>query len=260
MQLQAVRDAVFNIGVGFLMVGGKNSFGPGGYHRTAVEEALPVTMDITQKKVLPKGALVIVLHTCEFPEGNTWGKRVAKEAIRCWAPRTKSACWSTARQGEVWLFPLTPASEYEQLVTLDQPRPRSATCPLSPIRCRMGLGALKASDAGTKHMIIISDGDPSPPPPELMQEFVANKISVSTVAIFPHGGEETSVMKTIAGVTGGRYYFPQDPNLLPSIFIKEAKTLRRSMIQNEIFTPLRGIPFADPERDRGISASSGATS
>ena len=57
-----------------------NSFGPGGYHRTAVEELLPVTMDITHKKVLPKGALVIILHTCEIPEGNTWGKRIAKEA------------------------------------------------------------------------------------------------------------------------------------------------------------------------------------
>ena len=56
VQLTAMRDAVFNFGSGFLMVGGANSFGPGGYHRTVVEEALPVTMDISQKKVLPKGA------------------------------------------------------------------------------------------------------------------------------------------------------------------------------------------------------------
>ena len=82
VQMQSLRDAVYNQGIGFLMVGGKNSFGPGGYHRTPVEEALPVDMDIQQKKVLPKGALVIVLHTCEFPEGNVWAKRIAKEAIR----------------------------------------------------------------------------------------------------------------------------------------------------------------------------------
>ena len=70
-QLVAVRDAVYNQGSGFLMVGGRNSFGPGGFHRTPVEEALPVTMDIHQKKVMPKGALVIILHTCEFAQGNT---------------------------------------------------------------------------------------------------------------------------------------------------------------------------------------------
>ena len=28
------------------------------------------------------GELAIVLHTCEFPEGNVWAKRIAKEAIR----------------------------------------------------------------------------------------------------------------------------------------------------------------------------------
>ena len=100
-----MRDAVFNLGVGFLMVGGKNSFGPGGYHRTAVEEALPVTMDITQKKVLPKGALVIVLHTCEFPEGNTWGKRVAKEAIRCLGAKDEVGVLVYGSQGEVVAFP-----------------------------------------------------------------------------------------------------------------------------------------------------------
>jgi len=40
VQMQAVRDAVYNQGMGFLMVGGANSFGPGGYNRTKVEEAL----------------------------------------------------------------------------------------------------------------------------------------------------------------------------------------------------------------------------
>jgi uncharacterized membrane protein len=57
VQLQALRDAVYQQGTGFLMLGGPNSYGPGGYHRSVVEEALPVTMDVTQKKILPKGAL-----------------------------------------------------------------------------------------------------------------------------------------------------------------------------------------------------------
>jgi hypothetical protein len=37
--------------------------------------------------------------------------------------------------------------------------------------------------------------------------------------------------------TGGRYYFPDDPNVLPAIFIKEAKTLKRTMIQNKTVQP-----------------------
>jgi hypothetical protein len=73
---------------------------------------------------------------------------------------------------------------------------------------------------------------------------VQKKISVSMVAIFPHGGQDISKMRAIAGVTGGRYYFPADPNQLPSIFIKESKTLKRSMIQNETLTPEVGFPSA----------------
>ena len=102
---------------------------------------------------------------------------------------------------------------------------------------QMGLTGLKASDAATKHMIIISDGDPSPPTPDLVNQFLAEKISVSTVVINPHGGVDIPAMQALAGVTGGRHYLVMDPNELPSIFIKEAKTLKRSMIQNTTFVP-----------------------
>jgi len=242
VQFQALRDAVYSQGLGFLMVGGKNSFGPGGYNRTAVEEALPVTMDIHQRKVLPKGALVVILHTCEFPEGNTWGKRVAKEAVRVLGAQDEVGIlvydWNG---GEKWLFKLTPAGQYERLVTLIN-QAEIGDMPSFENTMKMGLDALKASDAATKHMIIISDGDPAPPTPELVKQFIAEKVSISMVAIYPHGGQDISVMQSIAGATGGRYYFPQDPNQLPSIFIKEAKTLRRSMIQNKVFTPETEFP------------------
>lgn len=236
VQLQAVRDAVFNFGAGFLMVGGANSFGPGGYHRTPVEDALPVTMDITQKKVLPKGALAIILHTCEFPEGNTWAKRITKQAIKVLGGQDEVGVLGYGPNGEYWIFELTLAKEYEKLV----PKINAAEVgdmPSFGTTMRMGLNGLKKSDAATKHMIIISDGDPSPATPALLQEFVDNKISVSTIAIFPHGGSEISLLRLMAERTGGRYYFPSDANQLPSIFIKEAKTLKRSMIQNKTVTP-----------------------
>ncbi len=85
-------------------------------------------------------------------------------------------------------------------------------------------------------MIIISDGDASPPSPQLLQKFVDNSVTVSTVAVFPHNGD-TKIMEAIAGATGGKFYYPSDPNELPSIFVKEAKTLRRNQIQLRDFVP-----------------------
>ena len=248
VQMQSLRDAVYNQGIGFLMVGGKNSFGPGGYHRTPVEEALPVDMDIQQKKVMPKGALAIVLHTCEFPEGNVWAKRIAKEAIRVLGAQDEAGLLifgsSGGNQfGDQWVFPLTPASDYEHMVALiNQCEP--SDMPSFQSIMQMGLTGLKASDAAAKHMIIISDGDPSPPTPDLVNQFLAEKISVSTVVINPHGGMDISGMQALASVTGGRHYLVMDPNELPSIFIKEAKTLKRSMIQNTTFVPT--VEFFSP--------------
>ena len=241
-QQEALRAAVYGQGMGLVMIGGKNSFGPGGYRRTPIEQALPVTMDVRQRRMMPKGALAIILHTCEFPEGNTWGKRIAKEAMKVLGPGDEVGILAYGYQGgEKWIFPLTPMKEYQRLVRrVNQAQigdmPSFATC------MTMGLKALEASDAAAKHMVIISDGDPSPPPPELVGKFIAAHVSISMVAIFPHGGMDQSVMQSVARATGGRYYFPNDPSVLPAIFIKEAKTLRRTLIQNKTFLPVVAMP------------------
>jgi uncharacterized membrane protein len=244
MQLEAIQDAVYNEGIGFLMIGGQNSFGPGGYHRTPVEKILPVDMDIKQKKIMPKGALVIVLHTCEFPQGNSWGVRITKEAIRVLGAQDDVGVLAydyTKDPPTSWVFPLTPASEYATLVTKIN-SVQAGDMPSFTPTMELGLKALQANSAAVKHMIIISDGDPSAPPPQLIQSYVNAKITVSTITIFPHGNQLPPLMANIAAATGGRHYFPKDPNLLPSIFIKEAKTLKKSMIQNKTFDPIIDFP------------------
>jgi uncharacterized membrane protein/Mg-chelatase subunit ChlD len=239
-QTQALHDAIYNQGIGFLMVGGQNSFGPGGYHRTVVEKALPVDMDISKKKILPKGALVIVLHTCEFPEGNTWAKRITKQAMKVLGAQDEVGVIDFEGT-EKWVFKLTPAAKYDDLSLLVNSAEPGDMPGFAPTM-EMGLKGLKDSDAAAKHMIIISDGDPQPPPPALIQDFVKNQVTFSMVAIFPHGGNEITLMRSLAEATGGRYYFPDDPSRLPGIFIKEAKTLKRTMIQNKTIEVHAGHP------------------
>src|SRR5436853_7518430 len=60
-QLMMVRAYVHDLGGGFIMIGGDNSFGAGGYYKTPVEEALPVSLDIRNKKHFPSLALVLVI-------------------------------------------------------------------------------------------------------------------------------------------------------------------------------------------------------
>ena len=218
-------------------------------------------MDVAKKKVLPKGALAIILHTCEFPEGNTWAKRITKQAIKVLggAGRAKSVrhcAYGPMGVRSSGIFELTPASEYDKLsVKIEAAAP--GDMPSFTGTMRKGLAGLKKSDAATKHMIIISDGDPAPAPPGLIQEYIDNKISVSTVAIYPHGGNEIGLMRNVAAATGGRYYFPSDSSQLPSIFIKESKTLKRSMIQNKTVTPQVAMDDGVLRRDRRHAAGQG---
>lgn len=244
-QMEAVHEAVYAQGTGFIMIGGANSYGPGGYARTPVEKALPVSMDLSQKKILPKGALVIILHTCEFPQGNTWGKNITKQAIKVLNDRDEVGVLVYDWQGgDKWLFQLTPAGEYEKLATQIN-NAQIGDMPTFGPTMQMALNALQNSDASVKHMIIISDGDPGAPPPGLLQSFQNNKITISTVTVFPHqgvNGPEVQLMASIAKLTGGQHYLPQNPNQLPKIFIKEATTLRRSAIQNVTFNPESTFP------------------
>ena len=69
------------------MAGGEESFGVGGYFKTPVEEALPVSMDVRKKKHLPSLALVLVIDKSGSMGGMAFATQkiaLAKEgAIAC---------------------------------------------------------------------------------------------------------------------------------------------------------------------------------
>ena len=70
------------MGAGLVMLGGPNSFGAGGWTGTELEKAMPVDFQIKNAKVVPRGALVMLMHASEIAEGNHWQKVIAKEAIK----------------------------------------------------------------------------------------------------------------------------------------------------------------------------------
>ena len=60
-------------------------------------------------------------------------------------------------------------------------------------------------------MIVISDGDPSPPSNTILAQYKTNNIKVSTVAVGAHGPAESSLLQSIATSTGGKYYRVNNP-------------------------------------------------
>jgi len=94
-----------------------------------------------------------------------------------------------------------------------------------------------------KHVIIISDGDPQPPPVGLLTQMGKDKITITTVGVATHGAPQDAAMQSIAiGKSGqpgsGTYHKVTDPTKLPAIYIKESRIVSQSFVQEKRFEPL----------------------
>lgn len=261
-QRELLRAYVHDSGGGLVMVGGPESFGAGGWIGTPVADALPVKLDPPQKRQIPKGALVLIMHSCEAPRGNYWGQQTALAAAQALSRLdlvgVVEFSWNAATpNGIVWPYPLSPRGD-GQAVTRAIKNLTFGDMPSFVPAMQQTLTALQGANAGQKHCIIISDGDPQPPPMAMLQQFANSKITISTVEVFPHAGfGTTGTMRTIANVTGGKYYFINTQGQLgqlPQIFTKEAQIVRRALIwEGDPFNPK--IVNVGAEAMRGIGPS-----
>jgi hypothetical protein len=79
-------------------------------------------------------------------------------------------------------------------------------------------------------MIIISDGDPTPPTASTIKALIDANATVSTVAVGSHGILGSSLMQRIATRTGGKYYVVNNANTLPKIYQREARRIARPLV------------------------------
>lgn len=236
-QQELLCHYVRELGGGLVMVGGPHAFGAGGWIGSPVAEILPVDLDPPQKKQMPKGALVLIMHSCEMPNGNFWGKEVAKAAAGTLSRLDLAGVLSYGwESGRLWDFPLAPVGDKTALKTAID-RMQMGDMPDFAAPMQEAYNALIKCDAGQKHVILISDGDPQPPGAALLAQFKQAGITCTGVAVFPHSDADVQSLIRIAQATGGRFYHVKDPNLLPQIFIKEAQTVKRALIVEEPFSP-----------------------
>ncbi len=245
-QQDELRSYVHDLGGGLVMIGGPQSYGAGGWIGSPLADAMPVKMDPPQKRVMPRGALALIMHSCEMPDGNAAGREVARAAVgalsRLDLVGVLEYSWQAGGAG--WIFPMAEVGDgfevnraIDNLSFGDMPDFNSAM--------NAALTGLNGVSAGQKHCIVISDGDPSGPGQALVRRFVDAGITISTVAVFPHGGSMNSPdmrkMQGIAQMTGGQFYavpFQYSVKQLPQIFIKEAQTVKRSLVwEGDPFTP-----------------------
>jgi len=123
---------------------------------------------------------------------------------------------------------------------------------------QMALDALAdpAKKFASRHIIIISDGDPVQGNKALIPKILSEKITIATVGVATHGAPEDRKMTEMASPIGNsnrrRYYKVTDPRQLPAIYIKESRLVSQAFVQRTPFEAqlvLRGGPTAGlPDR------------
>jgi uncharacterized membrane protein len=241
-QMGYIRDYVRDYGGGLVMIGGEESFGLGGYYRTPVEEALPVTMEVKQKVEIPSLAVVLSIDRSGSMAMSTDEKvtklDLAKEAshlvVDLLDERNEVGVMSWDTEF-VWDASVRPAKDKAAI--------HHAIATIKAGGGTDGYPALKESyqvlferPALLKHVIFLSDGQMTRGDFQgLLRRMAKDKITVSTVAI----GKDADVqlMVDVAKWGKGRFYYTEDSQTIPRIFTLETQLASKASLVEQPFKP-----------------------
>jgi uncharacterized membrane protein len=249
-------------GCGLVMIGGNNSFGAGGWTNTELEKAMPVDFQIKNARVKAVGALVMLMHASEIAQGNYWQKVIGAEALKVLGPSDYCGCihWDNFTGKENWLWRdsttgkgLARIQDRQKIWLGKIDRMAPGDMPAFEPLMQMAYKEFVPNPASVKHMIIISDGDPSPPTNTLVANYKKSGIKVSTVAVGAHGPAESSLLQGIATTTGGKFYKVNNPKALPRIFQIEARRVARPLVKEDP----KGIPLVVEDQSHEMLAGIG---
>ncbi|MGZ8476031.1 MAG: VWA domain-containing protein, partial [Candidatus Limnocylindria bacterium] len=264
--MASLQVYVRDLGRGLVMIGGRESYGAGGYIDTPIEETLPVYMTVRDRERSPDVAMVAVVDKsgsmadCHCTgdardQANPSGQRgfekvdIAKEAIL----RAAEALAPTDMLG---------------VVTFDQNAHwavRTAPIDFGALEAGMGFPAdgntnifaglqaayddLVDNPATLRHIILITDGwSQSGAYDALLEDMRAAGITLSTIGT---GGGSARMLEDMAEETGGRYYDAADATTIPDIFLRETIRTAGEQIVEESFQP---VPSAASEILDGLDA------
>ena len=253
-QQKMIVKYVTDLGGGLVMIGGPDSFGAGAWTNTAVDEILPVTCKLPKQKVMPSGALVIVIDrsgSMQMPVMNSrWNKQeIANEsavlAIETLLPQdlVGVVAFSSASH---WVYPIQLYDEPDKVADLVLSiRPGGGTNIYGGlVNAANGLASVTNPNVLIKHIVMLTDGQGMGGDYEtLLRQMKNHGITLSTIGV--GDSVDADLLEWLAIDGGGAFYPITDPNDLPQIFIKEARHVRKSLIREVPFDP-QIVPTGSP--------------
>jgi secreted protein with Ig-like and vWFA domain len=230
--MDAIERYVRDLGGGFIMAGGENSFGSGGWSGSRMEKLLPVRFDLEKKRDQPQLALVLAIDR----SGSMTGEKIelAKEAAKATAellgPEDLIGVIAFDSMAQAIVRLQRAANRVRIAGDIARLQPGGGTNILPALKD--AYETLDPAQAKVKHVILLTDGQASYDGiGELVDEMSEHKITVSAVGVGT--GADKTLLTMIAERGGGRFYFTQDAQNIPRIFTKETTQVARSALVEE---------------------------
>ncbi len=235
--LRAVSQFVSKLGGGLVMTGGRHSFGEGGYRRSAVEDVLPVSLEIRKEQRKSSIALGLLLDASgsmgeTLPSGRTKMQLAAEAAVGA------LQLLDGRDEASVHLVD-TEAHEVQPL------QPVSAGLSWSAIAggfsggggiyvgvaLKTGAETILRSTKPTRHLVLFSDAADSVEPADAfatIERLRAQNVTVSVIGLGKPSDKDAPLLAQLAQRGGGRIHFAEDASSLPRVFSEEAIQVARA--------------------------------
>ncbi len=236
-RMVAIRDYVEKLGGGFVMIGGMNSFGVGGYYRTPIEEILPVKLKAPDQEEFQSSALALVIDRSGSMAGQKIEicKSAAIASAELLSPKDSIGIYAFDSQVHE-IVPMTKVTSTSTIASQISLLGSGGGTNIYPgmVMAREELNQVKAK---IKHMIVLTDGQTSGQGYQaLASQCQAEGITISTVAV--GSGAQVGLLQAIAAAGGGQSYVTMDPGSIVRIFTQDTMTHTGRMIREDAFEPM----------------------
>ena len=226
------------------MVGGKHSFGSGGYFESPVDPLMPVSMELKNEHRKLSVAMAIVMDRSGSMAATVSGGTTKMQLANEGAARAIELLSGT---DIITVFAVDSSShEIVPLQTVEPHRQRilSLTRRIESqgggIFVYTGLNDawknLRTANSGTKHIILFTDAADSEEPGDykkLLAEMATAGATVSVIGLGSKSDPDAAFIEDIAKRGNGRMFYSTDPTALPNIFAQETVAVARSTFVEE---------------------------
>ena len=236
--IEVLRTWVADFGGGLLMTGGQASFGIGGYHRSPVEEVLPVTMEVRQEQRRFGLAMAIALDRSGSMMAPAGGGKTKMDlanagtiaAVELLGPADACAVIAVDSAAHV-VVPMCDVVDREPIIRKIA-RIESGGGGIFVFEALEAMAdELAETDHSTKHMVLFADAADAEEPGtyrDLVPKLRTAGITLSVIGLGEPTDSDASLLLDLARLGGGRCKFVSEVKDLPRVFAQETLQVARS--------------------------------